>query len=111
MKIDEIGADSNVGVDEEPNDYADIDQEEYVPNDNRKGMKYRKYPACFKLAVVDFLKRNSLAVTMQKFQVNESSIVLWKKMEKKLKELVENGKADACRLPGAGRKPFDFVRL
>jgi hypothetical protein len=57
MKIDEIGADSNVGVDEEPNDYADIDQEEYVPNDSRKGMKYRKYPACFKLAVVDFFEK------------------------------------------------------
>ncbi len=108
-KIDQIAADSNekVGVDEERKDY-DIDQQEYVPNDNRKGMKYRKYSASFKLAVVDFAKRNSLTITMQKFRVSESNIILWKKEEKKLRELVEKGKGETFRLPGAGRKPIDF---
>lgn len=109
-KIDEIvaGPEKKVAVDVERCDEEEQGEIDYVGNEDRKGMKYRKYSAQFKLEVVDFSKKNSRAATMRKYRVSESNILLWRKEKNKLKELVEEGKAKSCRLPGGGRKPVDY---
>ena len=101
-----VDSKKNVPIDiERYVDGVDID---FKMNEDRRGMKYRKYSADFKLEAVDFSKNHTWADTIKKYRVSESNILLWRKQEKKLQKLVEDGRSKNCRLSGAGRKPLDY---
>ena len=65
-------------------------------------MPYKKYQIPFKLKVISYAKMTNNVKAAERFKVNRSLVIYWRKQEGLLKDAKDNGKK--FRALGNGRK-------